>query len=308
MAINNINSITPPFLEKGDLIEIIAPAKFVSKKDINNAIEIIKEAGFNIKINSNIFNQHNVFGGTIEQRKNNLQTALDNQATKAIFFARGGYGSIQLIDQIDFSIFTKYPKWLIGFSDLTTILIHIETQYNIQSIHGPMAYNFPKTKLEHINTLFHIIQGHTQNIDSRSHKLNKPGTGEGKLIGGNLSILCSLISSPSFTNMNQNIILFLEDVDEYLYHIERMIYTLDRSGLLKNLQGLIIGNMTNMLDNEIAFGKNVYQLIYDITKKYDYPICFQFPIGHSDDNHPIIIGSNVKLEVNDNLSKIIYKR
>jgi len=308
MAINSINSVTPPYLQKGDVVEIIAPAKFVSNKDIDDAIQIIEKSGFKIKISQSLFNQHHVFSGTIKERKNNLQSALDNPETKAIIFARGGYGSIQIIDQIDFTIFAKKPKWLIGFSDITTILLHIQTRYNIQSIHGPMLYNFPKTGSIYISQLFHILKGDVNNIESTTHKLNKFGTHEGKLIGGNLSILCSLMCSSSFNTISHDVILFLEDVDEYLYHIERMIHTLDRSGLLKNLKGLIVGEMANMLDNEIPFGKNVYELIYDITKKYDYPICFNFPIGHSHNNHPIVLGSHITLDVKENYSKIIYKR
>lgn len=308
MAINNINSLTPPFLKKGDLVEIIAPAKFVSNEDINSAIQTIEQAGFNVKTNASIFDQHNVYSGTIDQRTKNLQRALDNTETKAIFFARGGYGTIQIIDQLDFTVFSKTPKWLIGFSDITTILIHIQTNYKIQSIHGPMPYNFSKTNSNHIATLFAILKGETKKIKSPHHKLNKPGTASGKLVGGNLSILCSLIGSSSFKELNQDIIFFIEDVDEYLYHIERMIYTLERSGFLKKIKGLIIGQMTNMLDNEIPFGKSVYELIYDIANKYDYPICFDFPFGHGNQNYPMIIESRVKLDINDNSSTLIYQQ
>ena len=268
MPINNFNSITPPFLIKGDFIEIVAPARYVSKKEMSFAIQLIKKAGFNVKISSSLFYKKNIFSGDVLSRTNNLQNALDSVDTKAIIFARGGYGTIQIIDYLNFQKFKNAPKWLIGFSDITTILTHVYTVCNIQSIHGPMAFNFAQTNKTHLINLFDILKGKINNINCISNKFDKFGSGSGRLFGGNLSILCSLIGSRSFISNKQKIILFIEDLDEYLYHIERMLYTFDRSGLFKRVEGLIIGKMKNILDNEIGFGKNLNRLILDIVDKY----------------------------------------
>ena len=298
MPINSINSVAPPFLIKGDFIEIVAPARYVSKKEIHFAIQLIKKAGFNVKINSRLFDKKNIFSGDIVSRTNNLQNALDSVDTKAILFARGGYGTIQIIDYLNFEKFKNSPKWLIGFSDITTILTHVYTVYNIQSIHGPMPFNFAQTNKNHVINLFDILKGKINNLKCIRNKFDILGSGSGRLFGGNLSILCSLIGSRSFILNKQKIILFIEDLDEYLYHIERMLYTLDRSGLFKRVEGLIIGKMKNILDNEIGFGKSTNRLILDIVDKYHFPVCFDFPIGHDINNSPLVIGSNVTLEIN----------
>ncbi|MBJ04586.1 MAG: LD-carboxypeptidase [Flavobacteriales bacterium] len=298
MTINNTNSIVPPYLVKGDLIEIIAPARYVTQEDINFSIKLVEKAGFKVKINSSVYQQHNIFGGTLLSRSNNLQNALDNSESKAILFARGGYGTIQIIDKINFIQFKNSPKWLIGFSDITVLLSHIYSVFNIQSIHGPMAFNFKRTNLNNLNALFDVLQGQSKNLKCPSSKFNKTGSASGTLFGGNLSVLCSLIGSRSFPLNDAKIVFFIEDVDEYLYHLERMIYTLDRCGFFNKVQGLIIGEMKNILDNEIKFGKNINNLILDIVDKYDFPVCFDFPFGHNRNNTPLVFGANVKLEVN----------
>jgi len=297
----------PTFLKEGDLIEIVAPSKYINKIDIQKAINLIQSHGFNVKITPNLFNKKNNFSGTIKERTNSIQLALDDCKTKAIFFARGGYGAIQIIDYINFKEFSNNPKWLVGFSDITIILIHIYMQHKIKSIHGPMPFNFNGTDKESLERLFKLIKGEIINFKSKSHKLNKPGIAQGVLIGGNLSIICSLIGSKSFMDFHENYILFIEEVDEYLYHLERMIYTLDRLGFLKNIKGLIVGQMTNMMDNKIVFGKSSYQIIRDIINKYDYPVCFNFPLGHSKENMPVIVGSVVNLKINEYVTEINYE-
>ena len=311
MTINSKSSLMPSFLSDQDQIELIAPARAVSKTDIAPAIKIIESFGLKVKYNKNLFNKENIFSGTKKQRIEDLQLALDNKETKAIFFARGGYGSIQIIDDINFANFSKNPKWLVGFSDITTILIHLYRQYQINSIHGPMLFDFQRTTPLSIKKLFNLLKGDLNGdlntIEADHHMLNTIGTTSGIIIGGNLSILCSLMGSRSFFNLNKDHILFLEDVDEYIYHIERMMYTLDRGGVLKKIKGLIIGNITNVMDNKQAFGKTVYQVIHEIVKKYNYPVCFNWPLGHDKENHPIIIGAHVELEVNSECSKLKYQ-
>jgi len=307
MNISKNNSIIPPFLKAGDQVEIIAPAKFVSSKDIENAVYFFKQHKLDIIFNKTVFQKDNVFAGSILQRVENLNAAINNKKTKAILFARGGYGSIQIIDSINFFELSKNPKWLIGFSDTTSILMHIYSQFNICSIHGPMAYNFKEISVDAGNHVINILKGKKINIKTNASHFNINGTSHGILIGGNLSIICSLIGSKSMPNWESDFILFIEDIDEYMYHLERMMYMLDRSGLLKNIKGLIVGQMTGILDNPIGFGKDPVQLINDIVSKYKYPVCFNFPIGHTENNNSIIIGERIKLEVNDIFSQIKYE-
>ena len=304
MTINSDSSVMPSFLSDHDQIELMAPARSVLKKDIDLAIKTIESNRFSVVYSNNLFDHKDIFSGTKDQRASNLQQALDNPKTKAIFFARGGYGSIQIIDEIDFSNFSKNPKWLVGFSDITTILIHVYSQYRINSIHGPMPFNFQKTDPLSINNIFNLLRGNLTTIEFSPNKLNKMGVVSGTLIGGNLSVLCSLIGSNSFTKIHDDTILFIEDVDEYIYHIERMMYILSRSGFLSQIKGLIVGKMTNIRDNKIAFGQTAYQAINNIAKQYNYPLCFNAPIGHNKKNNPVIIGSKIQLNVNPKFSKI----
>ena len=307
MTINRDLSIIPPFLNKGDQVEIVAASKYLTEDDIIFAIKLIESKGFCVILNKSIFIKKDVFAGSKKDRVNNLQQAFNHSTTKAIFFARGGYGAIQIIDHIDFQEFIKYPKWLIGFSDVTIFLTHLYVQYKIASIHAPMLFNFPSTRKKSLDSIFQILNGIICNIQTPFHKLNQLGHSKGILIGGNLSILCSLIGSKSFIENHQDYILFIEDVEEYLYHLERMMYTLERSGALKSLKGLIIGQMTKMMDNEIAFGHTPYDIIDNIVKKYNYPICYNFPLGHSSINHPVIVGAEVDLFVNQKYSEIHYR-
>ena len=307
MTINSDSSIMPSFLSDHDQIELIAPARSVLKKDIDSAIKIIESNRFSVVYSNNLFDQKDIFSGTKDQRASNFQQALDNPKTKAIFFARGGYGSLQIIDDIDFSKFSKKPKWLVGFSDITTILMHVYSQHRINSIHGPMPFNFQKTDLLSINNIFNLLRGNFTNIEFRPNKLNTMGVASGTLIGGNLSVLCSLIGSSSFNKIQDDAILFIEDIDEYIYHVERMMYILSRSGVLSRISGLIVGKMTNIKDNKIMFGQTVYQAINSIVKQYNYPVCFNAPIGHHKKNNPVIIGSKIQLDVNLKFSKIYIR-
>jgi len=308
MKINSNKYIIPPFLAKDATIEIAASARFITEKDLNLGIKFIQEQGFKVKYDASIFVKENIFAGSISQRVDMLQSAFDSKDSQAILFARGGYGTIQLIDLIDFSKFFKNPKWLIGFSDITIILMHIYTKYQIMSIHAPMIFNFSFVKKNNINQLFNFLRGDVEkSIIIAYNHFNINGKSAGTLIGGNLSIIYSILSSPSFPKMNKDFILFIEDTDEYIYHIERIMYSLDRSGLLNSIKGLIVGQMTNIKDNKVPFGKSAYLAIKDVVQKYNFPVCFNFPSGHGSYNMPIIIGSEIELQVNKDNSKIFYK-
>ena len=305
MTINSRNSVAPNFLKKGDIIEILAPAKFILEKDISFAKSFLEELGYQVYIDKSNFISDGVFAGTKSDRTERLQSSLDNKNIKAILFARGGYGALQIIDDLNFTKFVRNPKWLIGFSDITTIICHIQQNFKIQSIHAPMAYNFNFTDKRYLKMLARMLEGKRESVKIKSSNYDTTGIVEGEVIGGNLSILYSLVGSRSLTNL-QNQILFIEEVDEYLYHFERMLISLDRCGFLSNISGIIVGQMTSMHDNEIGFGKELNQIIFDITEKYNYPKCFDFPLGHIKENTPIVVGSKVRLSVAKDYTTLSY--
>ncbi len=305
MTINSRNSVAPNFLNKGDIIEILAPAKFILEKDISFAKSFLEELGYQVYIDKSNFISDGVFAGTKSDRTERLQSSLDNKNIKAILFARGGYGALQIIDDLNFTKFVRNPKWLIGFSDITTIICHIQQNFKIQSIHAPMAYNFNFTDKRYLKMLARMLEGKRESVKIKSSNYDTTGIVEGEVIGGNLSILYSLVGSRSLTNL-KNQILFIEEIDEYLYHFERMLISLDRCGFLSNISGIIVGQMTSMHDNEIGFGKELNQIIFDIIEKYNYPKCFDFPLGHIKENTPIVVGSKVRLSVAKDYTTLSY--
>ena len=293
------------YLKKEDLVAIVSIAKHVTQDKCQLAAEYIRKSGLHlVDLNYSMLPRKGMFSGSDEQRTKILQSILDNEKVKAIFFARGGYGSIRIIDNLNFDKFLKYPKWLIGFSDITVFLSHISANFNMPSIHSPMPFNFQNTSKKSIQELFNLLFGVTNFINLKSSKYNKKGTAKGKLIGGNLSILCSLLNSKSFYKTRGKI-LFIEDVGEYLYSIDRMMQSLRRSGVFNNLSGLIVGKFTNVKDNKPIFGQNIHEIILQVLEDFDFPICFNFPVGHQKKNTPLIINRNIKLEV-DNFVKFSY--
>ena len=305
MTINNRNSVPPNFLKKGDIIEILAPAKFILEKDVIFAKSFLEGLGYQIYIDKSNFVRDKIFAGSKRDRTERLQKSLDNKDIKAILFARGGYGTLQIIDDLSFTKFVRNPKWLIGFSDITTIICHIQQNFKIQSIHAPMAYNFNLTDKRCLKMLARMLEGKRESVKIKSSDYNTTGIVQGEVIGGNLSILYSLVGSRSLTNL-KNQILFIEEIDEYLYHFERILISLDRCGFLSNISGIIVGQMTSMHDNEIGFGKELNQIIFDIIEKYNYPKCFDFPLGHIKENTPIVVGSEVRLSVAKDYTTLSY--
>lgn len=286
----------PAFLKKGDKIGIIAPARKISKEEIQSAIDIFNAWGLEVVLSKNLFNADNQFSGTENERAEALQIMLNDDSIKAIISARGGYGTIRIIDKIDFTNFKKYPKWIIGYSDITVLHSHINN-FGIETLHATMPINFTKNA-EATETLRKAIFGEQLNYEVESHPLNRKGETEAELIGGNLSLIYALTGSISDIDTNGKI-LFIEDLDEYLYHIDRMMLNLKRSGKLDHLAGLIIGGMTDMKDNTIPFGKTAEEIIIDAVKEYDYPVCFNFPAGHVEKNLALYFGRKVKLKVAD---------
>jgi len=288
-----------PKLKAEDAIALISTARKVSKEELNFAVNLLESWGLKVCFGENLFNKDHQFSGTSKQRTQDLQSALDDENIKAILFVRGGYGSVQLVDHIDWSNFQQNPKWLIGFSDITVFHAHIHQKFDLPTLHAAMPITFPKNTKSSLNNLKKILFGEEVSYKINKHPFNRKGKATGEIIGGNLSILYSLLGSESQVNTNGKI-LFIEDLDEYLYHIDRMMQALKRGGMLNNLAGLIVGGMSDMNDNEIPFGKNAEEIIRDIVSQYDYPIAFGFPAGHIDDNHPIVFGKQTILEVSEN--------
>ncbi len=279
-------------LKENDKIAIISTARKITPDEIKPAVEILKSWGLNTVTGKNLFAECNQYSGSDEQRAEDLQAAIDDDEIKAIICARGGYGTVRIIDKIDFSSFVKNPKWIIGYSDVTVLHSHINTNFNIETIHGSMLLNFSKNTPEALGSLKKVLFEGQFSYCINSHPLNRKGKAEGFLTGGNLSLLYALNNTVSDIDTDGKI-LFIEDLDEYLYHIDRMIITLKRSGKLANLAGLVVGGMTEMKDNTVPFGKTAEEIIAEAVSEYDYPVCFGFPAGHIDDNRALILGRKV---------------
>jgi muramoyltetrapeptide carboxypeptidase len=291
------NMINPSYLKKGDCVGIVAPAGKVSREQIMPAMDMLHSWGLEIELGKNLFKEYHSFSGTDAERASDLQQMLDNPSIKAIFSARGGYGTLRILDRLDFSLFCKRPKWIIGYSDITVLHSHIHSKLGIQTVHGAMPVNFPKNK-EATESLFKTLFNDTPSHLPDPHPLNKPGQGEGLLTGGNLSLLSALIGSHSDIDTRGKI-LFIEDLDEYLYHIDRMMMSLKRSGKLNDLSALLVGGMTEMKDNTVPFGKTAEEIILEAVSGFDYPVCFNFPAGHIEKNLALVFGRKARLSVSE---------
>lgn len=287
---------TPAYLKKGDKVAVLCPASYI-KEDLSPALEILRSWGLEIIVLPSTYAQHNQFAGTDEIRTQDLQDALDNPEIKAIIAGRGGYGCVRIIDNLSFTKFKKNPKWIIGFSDVTVIHSHIQRQFKIPTIHGQMVKSFFDASPESLDTLKKILFGKKGDL-SYTHNAypNRSGVGQGVLTGGNLAILQSIIASASDVNFDGKI-LFIEDVGESYYNVDRMLWTLKRAKKLNKLNGLIVGGFTSMKDSDPSYGQIVEDIIMDKVKEFDYPVAFGCPAGHIDDNRALILGKEIKLQV-----------
>lgn len=286
----------PESLRAGDEVRIVSTARKISREELQPAIDQLNEWGYEATTGKNLFSEHHQFSGTDHQRAADLQDALDDSSVRAIICARGGYGTVRLLDQLDFSSFAKHPKWIAGYSDVTALHNHIHRHFGICTLHSTMPINFSKNTALALNSLQDALTGKKLNYTVPTHAHNRNGEAQGIITGGNLSMLYSLMGSPSQVNTDGKI-LFIEDLDEYLYHVDRMMVNLKRSGLLSNLKGLILGGLTDMNDNTVPFGKTAIEIVSEHVAEFDYPVCFGFPAGHLDDNRTLIFGQNAKLAV-----------
>jgi muramoyltetrapeptide carboxypeptidase len=287
----------PPKLKSGDQIAIAASARKISADELQNAVEIFESWGLKVILHPDLFSVKNQFAGDDDTRAFVLNSYLQNPDIKAVIFARGGYGTVRIIDKIDFSYLDKYPKWLIGYSDITVLHNHVHNNTNWCTLHATMPINMQthNINMQSVLALKSVLMGNDEIVYPITYnELNKPGEGTAEIVGGNLSVIYSLLGSASDINTNGKI-LFLEDLDEYLYHIDRMMQALKRAGKLSNLAGLIVGGMSDMKDNLVPFGLGAEQIIANTIKEFNYPVTYNFPAGHQDVNLPLIIGSPIKL-------------
>ena len=291
-------SLIPPFLKTGDKIAITCPAKKLPAP-MNDAVKLLQSWGLEVVLGETVETSYHQFAGDDDLRARDLQRFIDDDSIKAIIAARGGYGTIRMIDKVDFSRFAQNPKWLVGFSDITILHTHLFANYNAQTIHGQMPVNIPDASAYSLETLRKALFGEELSYQFTSHDLNRSGETSGILIGGNLSLLVAVSGSVSDLDYTDKI-LFIEDVGEYLYAIDRMMRNLKRAGKLKHLKGFIVGSFTDVKDNDIPFGQTVPEIIMDVVKEYDYPVCFDFPAGHIPDNCSLVLGKMLNLKVKSN--------
>ena len=305
----NNKLIKPEYLTKGDTIAIVAPSGVLKNYDnyINKAKELLKSWGLNVIVGKNIFNDDGHFAGTDNERTLDFQNALDDKSIKGIWCARGGYGAVRVIDNLNFEKYKLEPKWIIGYSDITAI--HNELHIlNSESIHAIMCKSLNELDIdnsESVSLLKKTLFGEKISYKIKTNSYNIEGSTSGKLVGGNLTLLHCMLGSKSSIN-TEGKILFIEDLGEYLYHIDRMLYSLKRAGYFDNLNGLIVGDFTDLRKNTTPFGRNLKELILEIVSDYNIPVLFDFPAGHGKENFPLILGREIELIVEKEDSNIIF--
>ena len=289
--------ITPPFLKPGDTVAIVCTARKFSAEEAKPAIELLDSWGLQVRLGNTIGLNNFQLGGTDAERAADFQAMMNDENIKAIWCARGGYGTVRIIDALYFTQFKKHPKWIIGFSDVTVLhsQLHVE---RVATMHAIMPFTVPKAPEEVKETLRKALFGESVSYTIPSKAYDVKGKASGELVGGNISILNSLLGSKSSIDTGGKI-LFIEDLDEYLYHIDRMMYNLKRNGYFDKVKGIVVGSMSDMHDNEIPFGQNEVQIITAIASEYQIPIVFEFPAGHQVDNRALLLGKQVDFEVNE---------
>lgn len=295
----------PPYLKQGSVIGITCPAGYVSKERIAYAVELFELWGFHVKVGATVGNEYFYFSGTDEERLSDLQSMLDDPEIGAVLMGRGGYGVGRIIDQIDFTKFQKHPKWICGFSDITVLHNHINALFGIPSLHSPMcgAFKSETTNAEHIKQFHAAITGESLFYHTAPSSYNRNGIAEGIVTGGNLAILAHLTGSVSEVDTDGKI-LFIEDIGEHLYHIDRLMLNLKRAEKLEHIKALLVGSFTEIEDTERPFGQTVEEIIWDKVAEYNYPVCFNFPCGHQEVNYTLSLGMLHRLSVTEHGGKL----
>lgn len=301
--------IQPSYLKVGDSVAIVAPSGILNNrgKEINQAKALLESWGLKVMIGAHVFNKAGHFAGTDEERAEDFQKALDNPNIKAIWSARGGYGTVRILDKLDYTDFKKQPKWLIGYSDITALHNQIHNE-GIESIHALMCTSLTddlEEIKETVATFKGAIFGKHLSYTVPSNKHNKQGTAKGQLVGGNLTLLHTMLGSETSINTDGKI-LFIEEIGEYKYHIDRMLQSLKRAGYFDNCAGVIVGDVSKMRKNTTPWGKSIEKLILDALTEYSFPILFDFPAGHEDDNRALILGRNISLNVDQDQSTVVF--
>lgn len=292
------------YIPKNNAVWIISTARKINYEELKPSIAFLKQCNLDVCIGKTIDSEEHQFAGNDELRIQDFQNAINDKNAKAIWCARGGYGSVRIIDKIDFSNYVRNPIPIIGYSDITVIHSHLHN-LGVKTIHATMPVNIKDNSKESLKSLKDVLFEKKLKYSIKSSKNNVLGKAKGKLVGGNLSILYSLLGSSSSINTD-NKILFIEDIDEYLYHIDRMLINLKRNGYFKNLAGLVVGSFTKMNDNLIPFGKTVEEIVLDITQEYNFPILFNFPAGHTNDNRALIFGAEIIMTVDEKNSTLEF--
>ncbi|GAB2701457.1 LD-carboxypeptidase [Mucilaginibacter koreensis] len=290
-------STTPPYLKKGDKVAITCPAKKLPKP-MDDAIALLQSWELEVVLGDTINASWNQFAGDDALRAADMQRFVNDDSIKAVFAARGGYGTVRMIDQVDFSRLANHPKWFIGFSDITVLHAHLHTNHQLQTLHGQMPVNITEGSAASLETLRRALFGEEVNYSFAPHVLNRPGKVQAEVIGGNLAMLISILGSVSDYSYDGKI-LFIEDVGEYLYSVDRMLRALKRAGKLAKLAGLMVGGFTELKDNDIPFGETVPEMVMNVVHEYIYPVCFDFPAGHIPDNQALIFGRELLLNVSE---------
>lgn len=295
-----MSTAIPPFIKKGALFGLVSPAGKIDSQVVENAEKFLKNNGFGSIRGKYVTSQFHQFAGTDEQRTEDMQAFIDHPDIQVIWCCRGGYGTSRIIENLDFSAMPKMPKWVVGFSDITVFHATLQNIYNVASIHGPMPINLEAdgSKQQEFRHLLELLQGHDITYHTPPCHLNRSGTAGGKLIGGNLSLLCTL-SGTKYDFESRGKILFIEEIGEQLYHLDRLMHNLKLSGKLEGLAGLVVGQLTEMNDKETPYGLSTNEIILEAVQHYDYPVIFDFPSGHSSPNEPLLMGVQTHIQVNE---------
>lgn len=303
--------IQPPYLKKGDTVAIVAPSGILKnrEREVQQAVALLKNWGLHAVVGKHVFSKSNHFAGTDEERCEDLQSAMDDSTISAIWCARGGYGTVRILDKLDYTKFKEKPKWVIGFSDITALHNQVHNQ-GVQSIHALMCVSLTKDLSEiqeTLDTFKSTLFGTELNYILEGSSYNKIGKTEGVLVGGNLTILHTMLGSDTSIDTSGKI-LFIEEIGEYKYHIDRMLQSLKRAGYFENCKGVIVGDMSKLRKNTTLWGTSVEQLILDVLADYDFPIAFNMPAGHEKDNRALVLGKIINLKVSKDESIVIFEK